>query len=150
MSGCLWLPALLLIVYVVLLFLCFAVSLLSLISHLNVLYMFFIVFYSYSCDSFLFDTKYSWPHFPGVSFGFGELIPIRIKKKCMNCLEIYLGLHVLMFAYSHLSAYKTFLPCISYFAFPLFCCVIIVLHFTFKCFVYAFHCLLFIFMWFFF
>ena len=44
----------------------------------------------------------------------------------------------------------TFLSCICYFAFPLFCCVIIVLHFTFKCFIYVFHCLLFIFMWFFF
>ena len=43
--------------------------------------------------------------------------------------------HVLMFAYSHLPAYKTFLNCICYFAFPLFCCVIIVLHFTFKYFV---------------
>ena len=40
----------------------------------------------------------------------------------------------------------TFLSCICYFAFPLFCCVIIVLHFTFKRFIYVFHCLLFIFM----
>ena len=30
----------------------------------------------------------------------------------------------------------TFLSCVCYFAFPLFCCVIIVLHFTFKCFVF--------------
>ena len=43
--------------------------------------------------------------------------------------------HVLMFAYSLLPAYTTFLPCICYLAFLLFCCVIIVLHFIFKCFV---------------
>ena len=71
-----------------------------LLSHL-VYVLYIIVFYSYSYNSFLFDTEYSWPHFPGVSFRFSELIPIRIKKKCMNCLEIYYRLHVLMFAYSH-------------------------------------------------
>ena len=47
---------------------CFAVSVLSCISHLNVLYRFFIVFYSYSCDSFLFDTEYSMTALPGSFF----------------------------------------------------------------------------------
>ena len=61
---------------------------------------------------------------PGSFFRVRWINSYQNKKKCMNCLEIYWGLHELMFAYSHLSAY--------------------------KCFVYVFHCLLFIFMWFFF
>ena len=107
MSGCLWLTALLLscLVYVVLLFLCFAVALLSLmISHLNVLYVFHCLLFIFMWFFFI-RYRIFLTALPGSFFRVRWINSYQNKKKCMNCLEIYWGLHVLMFAYSHLSAY---------------------------------------------
>ena len=68
--------------------------------------MFFIVFYSYSCDSSFIRYRIFLTTFPGSFFRVRWINSYQNKKKCMNCLEIYWGLHVLIVA---LPAYKTFL-----------------------------------------
>ena len=74
----------------------------------------------------------------------GDYKPSIDMKTKILCISVFLSgccfIALLYSCFPHAwlfvtSCTFTFLSCVCYFAFPLFCCVIIVLHFTFKCFV---------------
>ena len=52
-----------------------------------------------------------WPHFPGVSFGFGELIPIRIKKKMHELFRNILGITCTNVCLQPLTSFSSVLLC---------------------------------------